>query len=207
MPIRERWLAILSVCALGLGCSDQPTEANAGSMMASPQIPHASAAPDPRTYWRAKSTQELWSEIARGGNTAILGLKAPQAERGVVKGQVVIAPEEINQGVTVVSAMAGVEVLDLPDHLPILRVSIRDEQALDRLRALSHVDYLEPAFDFSIRPQSACGESGWDGEQIVISPGDVIGPHFVAMGIPRAWTRSNGEGIVIGSVDTGVDRG
>jgi subtilisin family serine protease len=164
---------------------------------------------EPRAFWRAKTDEALWNDVARGG-IAIVGLRAPGKERGVEQGQVVISESEQLRAVALIDNLPGLAVLERDRRLPIVRVRVSELSALKSLRRLPHIDYIEPEIDFSVPPsrffQSGCSNSGYGGETRYVSTGDIYGPNIsYFMGIERAWDVSSGSGVTIGLVDTGVD--
>jgi serine protease len=151
----------------------------------------------------------LWADISPGG-VAVVGIRAPGSERGVEHGRVVVNRAERQLAEAAIARIPGISILDRDERLPIVRVKIEDVAALQRLRRLPQVDYVEPDIDKSVPPgqlfQSACGGGGFGGGTITVPPlGDVIGTRVEQHAITSAWAYSTGSGVTIGLVDTGVD--
>jgi serine protease len=162
-----------------------------------------------RTFWRSRSDEAIWSNIARNDGIAVVGLRAPGRPRGVERGLPALTQTEQLAALTSLRAIPGIEMLEGSDHLPILRLRISTREALQQVRLLPFVDYLEPEMDFEVPVRglwhSACSNSGWQGSMTTIEPGDILPGNYSLMSIPNAWTRSSGAGITIGLVDTGID--
>ncbi len=161
-----------------------------------------------RVVWRAKSDSALWASISRGG-IAVVGLRAPGTNRGVVKGRVVIDECEQRSAERAVANLPGLAIVSRDNRLPILLIRIEDDAALARLRRMPEVDYIEADRDYSIPAwrvyQSTCRGAGFRGQQITVSPGDQFGGRANEHQIVQAWAQSNGSGVTIGLVDTGAD--
>src|SRR6185295_16605596 len=85
----------------------------------------------------------LWEDLGQS-RLALVGLRAPGSDRGVVNGRVVVRRVEQVRGEAAVLNIPGIEFVSRDKTLPILRVRIRDKDALRTLRSLPHVDYVEP---------------------------------------------------------------
>ena len=190
----------------------------------SPNSPVRAAAPPARVsrqsgeieeprFWRDQPDSVLWANISRGGGAAIVGLKESGSDRGVRRGKVMVRRQSLAAASSALARTSGVTIVRRDQRLPILRVRIGSLAALRLLRALPTVDYVEPAFDFSMPEgrffQNTCGGGGFQGGMYTIAPGDSFSVHFrhPLVQIDTAWTYSNGEGITIGLVDTGIDPG
>ena len=163
---------------------------------------------DARAAWRAKSDSALWASISRGG-IAVVGLRAPGTDRGVVKGRVLINECEQRSAENGLASLPGVTILDRDRRLPILLIKIEDLASLQRLRRMPQIDYIEPDRDYSIPAwrvyQNGCRGAGFGGQRITVSPGDQFGSRANEHQIVQAWAQSNGSGVTIGLVDTGAD--
>lgn len=170
----------------------------------------ASAAQDAgRVFWRSRPEELVWASIVRGDGVANVGLRAAGKERGVEAGRPALSSSEQSEAVMRVRTIPGIEVLDEPERLPIVRVRVSHLDGLRRLRALPTTDYVEPEVDFEVPVrrlwQNSCSGSGWAGSTSTIEPGDILPANYSSMRIPDAWTRSSGAGITVGLVDTGLD--
>jgi subtilisin family serine protease len=162
------------------------------------------------------SDRDLWSHIEFAGGTAVVGLKAPGAARGVYRGEVLVDMVTASQARQAVMRHPGVSVLAADDLLPVLDVGIASAEALRTLRRLPIVDYVEPARARGDIGQWAsvggCGWPGaWAGEALVSdASGDRYSARYAAMAIPEAWNvmnggrRTSGAGVTVGSIDTGI---
>jgi subtilisin family serine protease len=109
-----------------------------------------------------------------------------------------------------------VRVVAVDSLLPLVDVVIETPAALQKLRRLPTVDYVEPARARGDMAQwgsvGGCGWPGaWNGEPLVTTAGgDRYSARFDAMAIPAAWDvltngrRTSGAGVTVGSIDTGI---
>lgn len=200
---------VVSVSALGtlIGCSLERDIAGPELYFVAPQV-RALTGDDPRAYWRARTDESVWADLGVA-RLVLVGLRAPGSDRGVVRGRAVVSADDQARAEAAALAVRGVSLVSRDRSLPILRVAVRDLDALRKLRRLPHVDYVEP--DLLKAPpngllQDACGGGEHAGSLVTISDGDKHGPHFTTQGIPGAWGRgANGAGITIGLIDSGVD--
>jgi hypothetical protein len=216
----SRTLAALSLVLGGLaGCSDDsrpPTgpEVRASLDQAPEIVPSDTAGILPRgvdepTNFVNLSDDSLWTYLAQADGVATIGIKAPEAKRGVWKGKVIVGKEEKKQGIDKVVAKYGVELLEQDTLLPIITARIPDEKALKELRKLPEVDYIEPdaiPHDWFYSDGVGCSRSLYVGPTMYSPSGDVMpdlyGPSW--LNISPAWNRSIGRGITIGLTDTGI---
>jgi hypothetical protein len=128
--------------------------------------------------------------------------------------RLVSTPDQ-ERGESAVLAIAGVRMERRHDRMPLIRVTITSAEALERLRRLPFVDYVEPALlpqeaGFVQEPSplmdSGCGYPGWASGTTYNSGGDMVPHRFNLMGIDRAWGRSRGRGVVVGIADSGLDQ-
>jgi subtilisin family serine protease len=139
----------------------------------------------------------------------VVGLKAPGTVRGTYQGRVLLARVQWLQAREAVRAARGITVLAVDTLLPITEVRIQSALALQALRRHPMVDYVEPVRIQGDMDQWAstggCGwPDAWSGDWITTSTRDGHSIRFTAMSIPDAWKRSSGQGITIGSIDTGI---
>jgi subtilisin family serine protease len=205
---------LAGVAVLAAACADgtpSPTApaAPAGPDAAAPtQIPSRSQA-RPGALAAAQDAQ-LWDAVRAGGNTAVVGLRAPGMPRGIWRGRVLMTRGQWARSRAAVLEVPGVRLVEADELLPTLRVTVADAAALRALRRRAEVDYVEPLFAENDLPQQFAGVGGcgwgdaWTGDRQLTSTGDVYSQKFTAMGIPQAWTLSSGAGVTVGLTDTGI---
>ena len=96
--------------------------------------------------------------------------------------------------------------------LPILEVKVLHPEVLAEFRARPEVRYFEPTNykggEIELRSGSGCSEapssSLYSGDYTTISPGAKLPWNYSFMNIPAAWNTSQGAGIGITVIDTGV---
>lgn len=214
---------MIAVSATLCGCADSAllspgTEAE-GSV---PTLSYSDAQAPGRGYdeggnWLQMSTDSLWTVIQRGGGLVHVGLKAPDRSRGVYNGARLVSASTQTRGEAAVLAIAGVRLERRHGRMPVLRVLLTDVQALEAIRRLPFVDYVEPAVlpqeagfasqSLSSLSDSGCGYPAWASGTHYYQDGDMIPTRFGLMGIQDAWRLSRGSGVVVGVVDSGLDSG
>lgn len=76
-----------------------------------------------------------------------------------------------------------------------------------KLRHLPFVDYVEPGLireGFQSADGIGCSYEGYTGSTMYSPTGDIMSPLYGRMQVDRAWKRSNGSGITVGLIDTGI---
>lgn len=146
----------------------------------------------------------LWTLIAAGDGRAVIGLKTPGEPRGVYKSDILISESNIEVAAQSLRAIPGLEILSQDTLLPMLIVRLRDLPTLSRVRKLPFLDYINPdrISGFIFADGTGCTELPWSGSTVYSPSGDVV-PYLYGTVIDT-WTRSNGAGITIGLVDTGI---
>jgi hypothetical protein len=218
---------LLVLLAASLACGDQITT----SAAVPPNSAQNSRGSDPHgaiplrddespASWVRRSTQQLWEHIASTDSVVVVGLKAPGAARGVWRGDVLIGSAQQAEGRAAALAHRDVVLLAAGPTLPILKLKVGSPEALAYLRRLPFVDYMEPATLKLVTNApfraSGCSASGggqtWGGgttpanyEYQGQQYADVLPANYTAMGIVAAWRYSQGVGVTVGSIDTGVD--
>lgn len=162
--------------------------------------------------WIQQADAPLWRAVRAADGLAVVGVKAPGAERGVYRGRLLLERRAWMARAAELGARPGIEVLAVDDMLPIVEVRVADAAALKALRRLPWIDYVEPASApqpiADVASVGGCGwGSAWTGDRQYTGPGDVYSARFEAMGIPDAWTLTSGRGMTIGLIDTGISTG
>jgi hypothetical protein len=182
------------------------------------EVPDLGIAVAPRTpnphSFRAMPDTMLWRRIAQAGGVAAIGLKTPGQSRGMSpRGQVLVSPPEWARAIDVVSAMPGVAVVRRDTLRPVIRARLATPATVTTLRALPHVDYVEPAIIVAENLWASgpswsfigCSDELYEGTQHRYLPsGDAMPIHFDSMYIVRAWAYATGDSVTIGLTDTGV---
>jgi len=178
-------------------------------------------------------TEELWKEIARVRPIAVVAFRPSDQERGVFRGQVYVSADDLRTSKMAVLAVEGVRALDnAPEHFampsmaegreyPAMLVEFEGPDALDRVRTLEVVDFVEPVYFLD---GIGCGSPHYQqnpNDEFFEPVPNLQPPKAVAvswnyrhMGIQDAWglfpapgAPAPGGGVTIGVVDTGVDPG
>ncbi|HEV2149121.1 MAG TPA: S8/S53 family peptidase [Longimicrobiaceae bacterium] len=201
-------IVILAACADGPGAKDPVSVdwVSPTSSMSAGEVPSRKS--DPKYTFVHMSDDSLWTLVAQGDGTAVVGLKAPGANRGEFQGRVLLTRSERRQGVQALLALPGVTVEQEHGELPIIRVKVTDAASFSLLRALPFVDYAEPA---RLRSGVSYSTGGWgcsytlaSGRTMYYPGGDVVPVTYGMMGITNAWRRSSGSGKTVGLTDTGI---
>ncbi len=204
-------VGILCLAFAGLAaCTDQnelPLTPNRPELVAADvglqEVPPRTV--DPRYNFVHMSDDSLWQRVVESGNVAVIGLKAPGANRGVYKGRVLIRHSEVVQAKETILALRGVEILNEHERLPVMRIKVPDIETFVRVRRLPFTDYIEPTtsktFAFA---DPGCSNDPFTGQTMYSASGDVTPLIYKRMYVDLAWNRSNGSGITIGLTDTGI---
>lgn len=207
-----------------LGACDRSV---AGPERATPAHRHSESTagvPTRSDPWRSASSDVLWKEIAGYDSSALVGIKAPGSARGFYEGAWLIDRGALNAAVTAVRNVPGIGLTEIDGKLPLVRVRVASVQALERLRTLPFIDYVEPPLlrstngaagtpvNSALRGLGASFSSGSSGGSTtygsyVDAEGNRIPNIYPRMRVPEAWTLSTGAGVTVGLVDTGVDVG
>lgn len=149
----------------------------------------------------------LWAKILASDANAVIGIKAPGARRGVWKATRLISRADVESYVSRIEAMAGIDSITYRDPImPFIVVRLTSRAALEAIRHLPYVDYVEPG-NFELQPLFGCGRNAVSWNITIDTSGDIVPRAFPLNGIDRAWKRNvSGQGINIGVVDTGLYR-
>lgn len=161
--------------------------------------------------FRDFSDEALWKSIVQADSVADIGLKAENLEKGLMAGVVRISRLQREFARSAIDSIAGTLVIESDTLLPVVRLKIESVEALKSLRRLKWIEYVEPGkiVDIVAKPwsSSGCGGEYWQGNTGTLPEGDLLPLNYTYMNIPQAWSVSQGVGVVLGLVDTGVDIG
>jgi hypothetical protein len=209
------------VAALAACAADEAPTGSEGAAAASVAVLHA--APPREDPWRSITSEALWQHIVRYDSTVTVGVKHPGAARGVVDGRWLVEKGEWRNAVAALGGMPGVQTVQQDALQPMVRLRVVDADAIDRIRRMPFVDYVEPAVLDGADPagerRTATLTGGGEGSLLssssssggpnyghyVDAEGNWIPNIFTGMRIPEAWALSTGAGVKLGFLDTGVD--
>lgn len=159
--------------------------------------------------FRNLSDSMLWDFVAGADSQAIVGIKDPTAATGVEKGVPVVSTASLLAGIAEITAAEGVELLRRDTLQPWIVVRFAAQTALERIRRLPSVDYLEPNRFYAYQNSSipGCSQEPFPVEfpRTTLPEGDTLPFTYPWMRIDRAWGIANGEGVKIGLTDTKSD--
>lgn len=165
--------------------------------------------------WGRLSSDSLWMHVAAAGGMADVGLRPAGRKAGMERGRVLLTEGERAIARAAVAAQPGVEVLAADTLLPILKVRLGGVDAVNALRRLPQVEYVEPGAFVDVNGtrgfrwndiEFGCSVSGYGGPaNSYIYPGDLLPWNYRTMKIDSAWAKSSGRGVTVGIVDTGMD--
>jgi hypothetical protein len=230
----HRLLSLAATSLLLAACDDSsPSDPNpavsGSSAIAQQDVP--SRDEEQKGSWGGMATQALWDHGAPYDHVYMVGLKLPGRARGVWRDKVLVTAEEVQAGRRALH-MAGAEVLSMDPILPIARVRMESAAALERVRRLPYVDYVDglvggaDAREVAARlavsrtpggmgVRTSSGDSGsgcstptdftdWYGNT---AEGDLITwshePRY--NNVINAWRRSKGDNVRVALLDTGID--
>ena len=162
-------------------------------------------------YWGHLSDGEFWAHVAALDSTVSVGLKMPGQRVGVdERGQSQI-PRGLWGQLARRAERTGAVLLDSSELHPLLTMRLTDPAQVSALRSSPFTEFVEPG-SFGAEGAglfSGCSggerspEEGW----ARTSPGDIVPYSLKKLNIDDAWTRSTGEGVTIGVVDSGISVG
>ncbi len=178
--------------------------------------------------WNEASDLTVWSALTLSDNEAVLGYQPEGFEN--LKGR--IHEIDVNQGEwkrtrdAIVADLRSTterltgktptdeELFVAPEDgvLPVLEVRILHPEVLSEFRSRSEVRYLEPsnytAAEIEFRSDSGCSGAPAANPEAddyyTLAPGAKVPWHYEPMGIPAAWSRSQGDNIGICVIDSGT---
>ncbi len=178
--------------------------------------------------WNAAPTPVVWSALELSDHHAVLGyqpvgatdVRARIHELDLSSGEWQRTRDELISDLLAATARATGEPITeqelfvAPEDgvLPILEVRILHPTVLEAFRTRAEVRYLEPsnygAAEVELRSDSGCSEApaaNVDAEDYSnVSPGAKVPWNYAPMGIPAAWSRSQGDHIGICIIDSGT---
>lgn len=182
---------------------------------------------DLRNSWDGRPDSALWRGAAETRFRFVVGLKEPGAPRGVWRDRILISPARWAAGIRTLAATPGVAILSADTILPNVLVELASEAVLRHLRSMEFVDYVEPSRLLRMHREPAAnaiaprfsGDGGSGSGSGCSSPppyerffgttsaGDLISWSFAPKynNVVEAWRRSQGDGVRIALLDTGVD--
>jgi hypothetical protein len=219
--MRSSPLILLGTVFVTLGACNAdgpPTSVNGEGRVVS-AFANAPARVDP---WQSVPSEVIWAHVIRFDSTVTVGIKAPGASRGVYNGRWLIDREGFRRA-SAALGRAGAEVVQDDELQPMVRLRVGGASAIEHIRRLPFVDYVEPAdLDGADAPNagaaavlagarsadllsssSASGDPNYG--HYVDAQGNWIPNIFTGMRIPEAWALSTGAGVTLGLIDTGVD--
>lgn len=168
------------------------------------------------------SSAEMWTYAARADTSFTVGVKEPGTSRGILEGRWMVAPAAWLESSAALRRLPSIRVTDVDASSPTLRLVVSSVQALERLRRLPFIDYVEPA----VLASGSTADGGPAANRVVGGPllssssggdpnygyyldaaGNWIPNIYTGMRIPEAWQLSTGAGVTIGLLDTGIEIG
>jgi hypothetical protein len=233
-PLRmlaRRWLPIAACVGVVSAC-DETLAPAAGAPGVGPQgavypgVPARGA--DRPDGWNSRPDSALWRGASESGLRFIVGLKEPGAPRGVWKDRVLVPRPVWDAALRALAQVPGVTVIGADSILPNAVVRLESRGALHAVRQLGFVDYVEPSRPFRSPPDAApvggitplfSGDGGSGSGSGCSEPapyghfygtaasGDLISWSNAPEdnNVVEAWRRSQGDGVRIALLDTGVD--
>ncbi|HEX2210270.1 MAG TPA: S8 family serine peptidase [Longimicrobium sp.] len=224
----------MAAAGLLLGaCDDRGTPGDLNPALSRTEAQDDASVPlreeEQRDSWGGMTAEELWAHGEAYDHVYMVGLKMPGRRRGVWRERVLVTPQDVQAGRRSLH-MAGAEVISVDPVLPIARVRVASADALERVRRLPHVDYVDGMIGGGTREVAAARTASGVGSGLMSSGGDSgdLGcsrptpftqwytqtpegdqvswsyePRF--NNVLNAWRRSRGDNIRIGLIDTGID--
>ena len=193
-PKARATLAIGTLASLVLGSVAVATVAQ--------QTAHAAPPGPVPTSYAALSDAELWDVIHSDGDLAVVGLRDDAEPEGVRGGEILVDATERAEAEADVLSVPGVDLMSRNRVLPFVTVKLSNGKAITRLRASSHVEYVEPA-NFDAKPMAfGCDFEPPSSQPQPLPSGDLMPLHFRAARTQEAWGRSPAG--AVGVMDTGL---
>ncbi len=159
--------------------------------------------------WKDERGPVLWQAVANSDRVATIGLGDPSSRQTSRGGTGVLSQGSLAAGLHRLSKL-GVEILAQDSLLPHLRVRLADEHQLNVVLRDPAVAWVEPA-GMVLRKNSGdgCGAADpWTGTNTsppLGRPLDLVPDSYRKMGVFGAWTVTDGGGVRVAMIDTGVD--
>lgn len=195
-----------------MGCSDQPTVPDAPGGLYATASNSILSRPNGK-FFSGYTASELWDYIVRTDTSLAVGFRPPGEAEGVRGADILVTAAQRMRAETAVAAVANAEIVDRSPLLPAVRVKVRDSLAIKALLDFPLLEYVEPAIMVNESMSylaGGCSSSGsasdWE-EPVTYVGGDVMPWNYEEqhMDVRRAWIHSQGSGITVGVIDTGVD--
>ncbi len=169
--------------------------------------------------WNMASNYLLWSAITQGQNVATIGFgnSKDDFDRTKSKNNLKIQNDILDLIVKYEGKSLDKILLSADSYLNLIDVIIEKQETVIALKKSNYIRYFEPAdyryFDnISTNDKSTLSSSGcgFESETLASEDFSLITPNarmpwnFYQHNIPDAWNFSNGSGITIGIIDTGV---
>lgn len=162
-------------------------------------------------YWRSIPRDSLWKAIQLADGYALLGIKNPGSQGGVIKGELKVSPATFQMARVLSRRIKDVEIVKEFTLIPAFLVRMQSRESLDEVLDYNWVEYVEPAVEPSqaSRPSSnspsrnyLSAPSTW--LQKTVYPGDVIWSRMSELGVTSAWNVADGAGVKVAVIGTGV---
>lgn len=206
-------LLIIAACETPLDASlENDTHASSSTMGAGKNASPAFSSPD-ATRWGDLSDADFWDYILNSDSMVVVGLKTPGRSKGVDEGRILVRGQEKSNLVEQVNSLPGVRIISADSLLPAVVAKVVNTSAVRALRNSPFVEYVEPFYFVDIEKDRFWQDEGWSGCSQTPVPYPPTGPGdhdpwtFDRHSIEEGWIRSNGSGVTIGVVDTGIGVG
>lgn len=182
--------------------------------------------------WSQVSDHVLWSALIHGDSIITIGYQTKGGEAinqrlgeiDIKSEEWVAAKNKLYQETTrllSIERKADIKLEDIPhkesEYLPYIDMKVFDKEVISSLRKREDVRYIEPTgyqIDLSLftddRYMSSSGCSNEPNYSIptadytVVSPNAKASWHFDKHGIRQAWTQTQGAGVTVAVIDTGL---
>lgn len=226
-----RRLTIPAICLAFTACVDTVSPVTDPPSATARDVAYATVPPrgsDLAHGWHHRPDSALWRGGGESGQRFAVGLKEPGSPRGVWRDRVLISERTWTSTLRMLSATPGLTLLSADTILPNVLVHLASPSVLSYVRGLPFVDYVEPSRPFA--PANRGGASGavqplfsggggsgsgsgcsdqaaYDHLYGTTTEGDAISWSYASRwnDVVGAWRRSQGDGIRIALLDTGVD--
>lgn len=182
-----------------------------------PETRSASSSPQEKRARFAMSDTAVWNAIRETDSTVVIAFKDPGTERGMSRGRVTVSPQRWRAAARELAQNSEVQLVSVDTmRYPMVRVKPSSLGALQRIRQLPFVDYVEPnLLRVSLASGDGCdwgssgGDSPFQDPELILPSGDKVAATYgpTGMNVPNAWLLATGFGVTIGVIDTGLGSG